>query len=341
MRTSRLLNAVEVHAEGEQGTVIIGGIFDLPGGTMAERLDHINSVDDSLRRLLCFEPRGRAQTSVNLVFPPSVEGADAGFLILQADRAHAMSGSNTICTVTALLETGVLPMTDPETRVVIETAAGLVPVLARTCEGRCESVTLDGIPSFVEALDLPLEVPGIGSIVVDVAYGGCYYVIVDAAQVGLHLRREDARALAEAGSRIYEAAARAITVQHPEVPAIDFISYVMFTGDDDPAGGRLRNATVLTGRLDRSPCGTGSSSRLACLAARGLATPGSRFAVNSVIASEFTVEHLGDTTVAGRAAVRPRITGRGWIHGTRQITLDPSDPYPTGYTLSDLWVGAS
>jgi proline racemase len=338
MRTSRVLNAVEVHAEGEQGTVYIGGVFDLPGRTMADKLHHVNVVDDSLRRLLTQEPRGRAQCSSVLVFPPSdPDAADAALIILQADRAHAMSGSNTICAVTALLETGTLPMVEPETRIVIETAAGLVPVVARCENGKCLSVSLDFMPSFVEQLDVPVDVPGIGQVRVDVAYGGIYYVIVDAGQIGLHLVREQARALAEAGAAIYHAAEAQIAVRHPEIPAIDFLSYVMFTGDDDPAGGSLRNATVLTGRLDRSPCGSGSSARLACLAARGIATEGSAFTARSVIDSTFAVEHLGDATLAGRAAVRPRITGRGWIHGTRAVTLDPTDPYPTGYVLSDIW----
>jgi proline racemase len=338
VRAQRLLSAVEVHAEGEQASVYLGGVFDLPGATMADKLRHVNEVDDTLRRLLCFEPRGKAQMSVDLVFPPTDPDADAAFLVLQADRAHAMSGSNTICVVTALLETGTLPMHEPQSTVVLETAAGLVRVAATCRDGRCERVTLDGVPSFVEALDVALQVPGYGEVTVDVAYGGCYYVLVDAATLGLRLRPEDARALVDAGTAVHRAAREAITVRHPTIPAIDFVSYVMLTGDDDPAAGQLRGTTVLPpGRLDRSPCGTGSSARLACMAARGQVAVGDRFTARSVIDSVFEVEVIGQSCVGDRLAILPRISGRGFVHGLHQTVVDPDDPYPTGFVLSDTW----
>lgn len=337
MRSTTSYTAIEVHAEGEQGTCYLGSVFDVPGATMRDKLRHINEVDDSIRKFLCFEPRGRPQTSANLVFPSRDPRADAGFIICQADRAHAMSGSNTICVVTALLETGTLPMVEPETRVVLETAAGLIQATATCRDGRCERVTFDGVPSFVEALDVPLVVPGLGEIQVDVAYGGCYYVFTDPAQFGVKLDRQSARQVVEAGTAISLAARQSINVQHPEIPEIDFISYVMLIGDDDPANGSLRGATVLSGRVDRSPCGTGNSARLALLAARGKAEVGSRFIARSLIDSEFVVEMIGETTVGGRAAVLPRISGRGWVVGTRTSTVDPTDPYPLGYVLGDVW----
>jgi proline racemase len=337
VRLSRTLTAVEAHAEGEQGTCYLGSVFEVPGVTMRDKLRHLNEVDDSLRRFLCFEPRGRPQASANLVFPSADPEVDAGFVVLQADRAHAMSGSNTICVVTALLETGTVRMTEPETLVVLETAAGLVRARATCRDGRCERVTIEGVPSFVEALDVALRVPGYGEITVDVAYGGCYYVVVEPALLGLRLTRESARDVVTAASAVERAARDAIRVQHPEIPEIDFISYVMVAGDDDPAAGSLRGATVLPGRVDRSPCGTGNSARLAIMAARGQATVGSRFVARSLIDSEFVVEVTGETTVGGRAAILPRISGRGWIVGTRTTAVDPTDPYPTGYLLSDVW----
>jgi proline racemase len=337
MRGSKTYTAVEVHAEGEQGTCFLGSVFEIPGSSMVEKLRYINDVDDSLRRYLTMEPRGRPQTSANLVFPSNDPEADAGFVILQADRAHAMSGSNTICVTTALLETGVVPMVEPETLVTLETAAGLVRVRATCRDGKCERVTMAGVPSFVESLDVDLEVKGYGTVRVDVAYGGCYYVLVDSGQLGVRLDRGSARDIVEAASAVYEAASAAITVQHPEVTDINFISYVMVTGDDDPAGGRLRGATVLSGRVDRSPCGTGNSARLAVLEARGLAKVGSRFVANSIIDSEFLVGITGETTVGGRRAILPEISGRGWVFGTKTTLLDPTDPYPTGFVLSDVW----
>jgi proline racemase len=337
MRGSKTYTAVEVHAEGEQGTCFLGSVFEIPGSSMVEKLRYINDVDDSLRRYLTMEPRGRPQTSANLVFPSNDPEADAGFVILQADRAHAMSGSNTICVTTALLETGVVPMVEPETPVTLETAAGLVRVRATCRDGKCERVTMAGVPSFVESLDVDLEVKGYGTVRVDVAYGGCYYVLVDSMQLGVRLDRGSARDIVEAASAVYEAACAAITVQHPEVADINFISYVMVTGDDDPAAGRLRGATVLSGRVDRSPCGTGNSARLAVLEARGLAKVGSRFVANSIIDSEFLVGITGETTVGGRHAILPEISGRGWVFGTKTTLLDPTDPYPMGFVLSDVW----
>ena len=337
MRQTRTLTAVEVHAEGEQGTCYLGSVFEVPGATMADKLRYVNEVDDSIRRYLAFEPRGRPQASANLVFASNDPEAHAGFIILQADRAHAMSGSNTICVVTALLETGAVPMQEPETAVVLETAAGLVRTRATCSDGRCERVTLTGVPSFVEALDVPLDVPGIGAITVDVAYGGCYYVLVQSSQLQLALTRSSARDVVEAAELVSIAARKSITVQHPEIPEIDFISYVMVIGDDDPAIGSLRGATVLSGRVDRSPCGTGNSARLACMAARGQAVVGQQFTARSLIDSEFQVSIVGATTVAGRAAIIPQISGRGWVVGTRTSAVDPTDPYQTGFVLSDIW----
>jgi proline racemase len=337
MRAVRTLTAVEAHAEGEQGTCYLGSVFDVPGASMADKLRHLNDVDDSLRKFLCFEPRGRPQSSANLVFASQHPQAHAGFLICQADRTHAMSGSNTICVVTALLETGAIPMHEPETVVVLETAAGLVRTVATCRDGRCERVALDGVASFVEDLDVSIDVPGLGSVTVDVAYGGCYYVLADVAPLGVRLDRASARKVVELGTAISMAARRQISVQHPEIPEIDFISYAMLIGDDDPQRGQLRGATVLSGRVDRSPCGTGNAARQACMAARGQASVGDVFTARSLIDSEFTVEMLGTTTVGERPAVLPRISGRGWVVGSRTTTVDPADPYPLGYLVSDIW----
>ena len=337
MRAFKTVTAYEAHAEGEQGTCYLGSVFDVPGLTAREKLRHLNEIDDTVRRQLAFEPRGRPQASANLVFPSTDPAAHAGFVILQADRAHAMSGSNTICVVTTLLETGAVPMVEPETEVVLETAAGLVRTVATCRDGKCERVTLDGVPSFVEALDVELDVPGLGAVAVDIAYGGCYYVLVRAESIGVRLTRESARDVVERAESVFAAAQSQVKVEHPTIPEIDFLSYAMVIGDDDPANGRLRGATVLSGRVDRSPCGTGNSARLAMMAARGLASPGDRFLATSLIDSEFQVEFAGTATVGDRAAVLPRISGRGWLFGTRMTSIDPTDPYPTGFTLSDLW----
>lgn len=327
---------VEAHAEGEVGRVVTGGVLDLPGGSMLEKMNFLNEEDDSLRRFCVFEPRGYASISTNLLFPPSQPDADAGFIILQGDKAHAMSGSNCICVVTVLLETGQLPMTEPETTVRLETPAGLVTATAACRHGKCEKVTLDMVPSFVEALDIEVEVPGLGRIQVDAAFGGVYYALIDPKQISLAIEPTSARALVDAGCRIHRALNGQVRVQHPLYPSINAFSYMMFV--DRQADGDLIGATVLPpGRLDRSPCGTGNSARLAVQHARGERRQGETLTARSIIDSRFEVTFLGETTVAARAAVLPRIAGRGWIHGIHQIGVDPSDPYPQGYLLSDTW----
>lgn len=336
MRWSKTVTMIEAHAEGEVGRVVTGGVLDLPGDTMLEKMNHLNNEDDSLRRFCVFEPRGYASMSTNLLFAPCRPDADAGFIILQGDKAHAMSGSNCICVVTVLLETGQVPMQEPETTVRLDTPAGLVTATASCRNGKCEKVTLDMVPTFVEALDVAVEVPELGKVQVDTAFGGVYYALIDPKQIGLAIEPSSARALVDAGCRIHRALNEQVRVKHPLYPTINSFAYMMFVDRRDD--GDLVGATVLPpGRLDRSPCGTGNSARLAVRHARGEAREGETLTARSIIDSRFEVSFLGETTVGNRPAVLPRVAGRGWIHGIHQIGLDPSDPYPQGYLLSDTW----
>lgn len=336
MRWSKTVTLVEAHAEGEVGRIVTGGVIDVPGASIADKLRHLNEVDDGLRRFLVFEPRAAAQMSTCLIFPPTRPDADIGFIILQGDKAHAMSGSNSICLTTVLLETGMLPMTEPETVVRIDTASGLVTARASCRNGKCERVTLTMNPSWAERLDAVVEVEGYGRVTVDIGYGGIFYALIDPAQLGLEIRPDEARRLVAAGSAIHRAVNAQLDIAHPEIAAIKGISYTMFVSHN--AAGELKGATIMPpGRIDRSPCGTGNSARLAVAAARGLARPGDRFTARSIIDSSFEVTYAHDTTAAGRPAVQPIISGRGWIHGIHQIGVDPTDPYPLGYSVSDTW----
>lgn len=336
MRWSKTVTLIEAHAEGEVGRIVTGGVIDVPGRTIADKLVHINEVDDSLRRFLVFEPRASAQMSTCLIFPPTRPDADVAFMILQGDKAHAMSGSNSICLTTVLLETGMLPMVEPETVVRIETASGLVTARATCHNGKCERVALTMNPSYADQLDAVVDVAGFGKVKVDIAYGGIFYALVDPAQLGLEIRPDQAKKLVEAGSAIQRAVNAQLVIAHPEIESIKGISYTMFNSFNE--AGELKGATIMPpGRIDRSPCGTGNSARLAVAAARGLAKPGDSFTARSIIDSTFEVTYASDTTVAGRPAVQPIISGRGWIHGIHQIGADPTDPYPLGYTVSDTW----
>ncbi|WP_319005599.1 proline racemase family protein [Pararhizobium sp. YC-54] len=327
---------IDVHAEGEVGRVVTSGFLTIPGATMLEKMNYINEVDDSVRRFLCSEPRGYAQMSTNLLMPPTRPDADAAFLILQADRAHPMSGSNSMCVVTALLETGIVPMKEPETVVHLDTPAGLVRAVARCQDGKCVDVTLDMAPSFADQLDARVEVEGLGSVRLDIAFGGCFYALIDPSQFGLPITPDTARDLADIAMKIHRAVDVQLEVVHPLIGSLRGISYTMFIGHDD--NGDLKGATVLPpGRFDRSPCGTGNSARLACMVARGEANVGDKFTARSIIGSKFDVSITGATEVAGRAAILPKVTGRAWLHGFHQVGFDPTDPFPLGYMVADCW----
>ncbi|MGC2963756.1 proline racemase [Paraburkholderia sp. GV068] len=336
MRWKKTLQIVDVHCEGEIGKVITAGVVGIPGATMLDKMNYINEVDDSLRRLVVLEPRGCLQMSANLLLPPTRPEADAGFIVLQADKAHPMSGSNAICVVTALLELGMVEMQEPKTTVVLDTPAGLVTAHATCKAGRCSGVSLDMVPSFAEQLDFRFETPQFGRIKADIAFGGVYYALIDVDQIGLTIAPENARALADAGVGLKSIINGQIEIQHPLFPEINEVAYVMFRNrlSDD----LYQTCTTLPpGRVDRSPCGTGSSANLATLSARGVVDIGSRLTSRSTIGGEFTVEMRGKTEVAGKPAVLPRVRGRAWIYGIQQLGVDPDDPLAAGFMLSDTW----
>lgn len=336
MKFARSLQIIQVHCQGEIGKVLVGGAPEIPGATMLDKMNHINQVDDSLRRFVTFEPRASVAMSMNLVLPATRPDADAGFMVLQADRAHPMSGSNCICVVTALLESGRVQMVEPETTVRLDTPAGFIVARAKCNGGRVQSVSLDNVPAFVEALDKSVDTLRWGRLQADIAFGGVYYALVDVAQIGLEIAPKNARALAEAGIELKALLAEQVKVQHPELPGVNEIAYVMFRSQE--RDGALRTCTTLKpGRVDRSPCGTGSSANLAVLHARGQAKIGDMRRSRSIIGGEFKVELIGETRVGNKPAILPRLTGQATIYGTEEMRWDPADPFFKGFALSDTW----
>lgn len=342
MRFSRMINVVGAHAAGELNEVITGGVRDVPGRTMFEKMQYVQAHRDELRRFLLNEPRGRVSQCVNLVLPPTTPEADAGFVIIESDYYVPMSGTNTICTVTVLLETGIIPMQEPVTHLVLEAPAGLVKVSAECRDGKCVNVTFDNVAGFAFALDREIEVPGLGRVTVDVGYGGMIYAIVDAASLGFRLELKEAAHLVEVGERIKAAAAEQIPSVHPENPEIHTINQTLFAGplERDDQGLVSKNTVIVSpGRHDRSPCGTGTCARMAVLHAKGLLQVGERFLHRSLIGTEFIGRLRGTTELAGLPAVLPTITGPGWITAFHQYVLDPTDPFPDGFRLGDTWPG--
>jgi proline racemase len=335
-----MVTVVGAHAAGELNEIITGGVRDVPGRTMFEKMRYLETEADDLRQFLLNEPRGRVNQCVNLVLPPTHPDADAGFVIMESDYYVPMSGTNTICTVTALLETGMIPMQEPVTELTLEAPAGLIKIRAACRDGKCENVTFDNVPAFVFALDRGVDVPGLGRITLDVAYGGMIYAIVDAASVGFKLENSEAAKMVEVGERIKKAAAVQVPCVHPENPQIHTINQTLFAGPlrDTPNGKRARNTVIVSpGRHDRSPCGTGTCARLAVLHARGQIAEGETFMHESLIGTEFIGRVRGTTTVGGKPAILPSLTGSAWITAFHQYVLDPSDPFPTGFRLGDTW----
>lgn len=339
MRSIRNIHIVGCHAEGEVGDVIIGGVAPPPGGTLWEQSRFI-ARDETLRRFVLNEPRGGVFRHVNLLVPPKDPRADMGFIIMEPSDTPPMSGSNSICVATVLLDAGILPMREPETRLRLEAPGGLVEVTAACRNGKAERITVRNVPSFADRLDAPLEVPGVGTIRVDTAYGGDSFVIADAAALGFALAPDEARDIAEMGIRITRAANEQIGFRHPVNTAWDHFSFCQIAEPlrREAAGWTGRNAVVIRpGKIDRSPTGTGCSARMAVLHARGALGVGEAYVALSLLGSEFRCRIAETTTLAGRPAIIPEISGRAWITGTRVEMLDPADPWPEGYRLSDTW----
>ncbi|HLX19960.1 MAG TPA: proline racemase family protein [Gaiellaceae bacterium] len=339
MRVNRVITVVGCHAGGEVGNVVVGGVLPPPGATVFERMQALRA-DDSLRRLLLREPRGSVAVHANLVVPTTREDCAVGYIIMEPTEYPAMSGSNTICVATVLLETGMVEMREPETTIRLEAPAGVVEVTARCRDGRCESVELTNVPCFADRLDAPLEVDDIGTIAVDIAYGGMWYAIADAHALGFALEPSEARELSRVGELIRVAAREQLPCAHPDNPEIAGVSIVEIAERWQGVDAVSRNAVVVApGRLDRSATGTGLSARMAALHARGLMRTGDSMTHASVIGSTFDGRIVSETTVGDRTAIVPAIRGSAWITGITQVFVDPSDPFPEGYLLSDTWPG--
>lgn len=339
MRSSKVIHVVSCHAEGEVGDVIVGGVTPPPGDTLWEQRKFI-AEDQTLRNFVLNEPRGGVFRHVNLLVPPKHPEAQMGFIIMEPEDNPPMSGSNSICVSTVLLDSGIIPMQEPVTEMVLEAPGGLVRVRADCRNGKAERITVQNVPSFAGQLDAKLEVDGLGTLSVDTAYGGDSFVIIDAAALGLSLDETEARDMAETGVRITDAANAQLGFTHPEQPDWDHISFCLFAGplEKTESGLRARSAVAIKPRkVDRSPTGTAVSARMAVLHARGQMAVGDRFTGCSIINSEFHGEIVSETTVGGKPAIVPAISGRAWVTGTHQHMLDPSDPWPGGYRINDTW----
>ena len=349
MGIRRTINVIDTHAVGESGRVIIDQHLRVRGASMAERLRNAARDLEGLRRLVLSEPRGFPSLCAPVITPPVNDGSDFGLIVMEQGGFRPMSGSNLICAVTALVGTGQVEVREPVTPLVVDTAVGTVQVQAHVEDGRLRGVTFENVPAFVEHLDYELEVPRYGRIRADIAFGGQYYVQARAADFGLELVKDEAHAIVRAASALCAAAREQVAVRHPEASDIAEIGLPMLYRPAG-AGENARNAVVLpngtlrasepeswTGTFDRSPCGTGTSARMACMHARDELGFEQDFVHESMLGTTFTGRLLGPAEVGGRPAVRPQITGCGWITGFNTLVVDPEDPFQEGFTIGDIW----
>ena len=350
MRLARMLQAVDLHAAGEPGRVIVGGVLDVPGATMLEKARHLERHGDELRRLMLREPRGYPALCANVILPPTHPDADAGYVIMEHVEYPGMSGTNTVCVATALLETGMLPMTEPVTEITLEAPAGLIRIRATCADGKVTGITFRNVPAFATHLDTPIEVPQLGTVVVDVAYGGMFYVIADAEALGFRLLPDEGRDITRVTEMIKAAAAEQLPVVHPEQPGFAGITIGQLSGPPHDPRNSWRNVTTVstgtldwarpstwTGVIDRSPCGTGTCAKMAVLHARGRLGVGDEVRHEGVLDTVFTGRVEAETRVGERTAIVPSITGTAWITGFASYVVDPTDPFPEGYTVGDIW----
>jgi proline racemase len=338
MRWTRTISVADTHCEGTPARIVVGGVMPPPGNSVKEQMMYLRDHDDSLRKFLLNEPRGAGISSCDLIVPPKDPAADAGYIIMETVEYPPMSGSNTISTATALIELGIIQMEGDSGNFILESPAGLIHINARRDEDGALEITFTNQPAFVVALDHPLEVPGIGTISVDVAYGGMFFAIADAPTLGFSVRPDEAKDIVATGMLITMAAIEQIDARHPTEPEFHGVSISQIACPiEDVAGGKKsRNACVVQpGRIDRSPTGTGTCARLAVMRARNQIAVGETFENRSIIDTRFFGHVVRETEVGGLAAVIPTIAGRGWVSGLIQYGYDPSDPFPEGYRLDD------
>jgi len=333
MRTRRVISAVDSHTEGMPTRVVTGGVGVLPGTTMAERRQWFIDHSDDLRKLLMYEPRGHGSMSGSILQPPTRPDADYGVLFIEVSGLLPMCGHGTMGTATVLVETGMVPVVEPVTTIRLDTPAGLVVAEVAVEDGSARSVTLTMVPSFCLALDQVVEVPGLGPVRYDMAYGGNFYAIVDLDDLGLEFERSAKNELLAAGLSIMDAINVQNLPEHPTRSDITGCHHVYLKAPGSTAQHSRHAMAIWPGWFDRSPCGTGTSARMAQLHARGELAVGDEFVNESFIGSRFQGRIAETTTVGDLPAIISRITGRAWITGTAQYMLDPTDPFPAGFLL--------
>ena len=333
MRSRLVFGAVDSHTEGMPTRVITSGVGELPGATMAERRLYVMNQRDDLRTLLMHEPRGHSAMSGAILQSSTRPDADVGVVFIEVSGCLPMCGHGTIGTATVLVETGMVPVTEPVTVIRLDTPAGLVEASVEVDDGRARSVTLRNVPAYLHLRDATVKVPGVGELAIDLAWGGNFYALLPAASIGLAVRPSLHDDLVRTGLAVMAAINDQLSFAHPEHQSINYCHHVVLTEPGDEAVSGRAAVAIHPGWLDRSPCGTGTSARMAQLHARGELSLGEDYVHASVLGTRFTGRLIGTTKVGGFDAVIPTVQGRAWLTGLATYLLDPDDPFPAGFLL--------
>lgn len=349
MSFKRVFNTVETHS-GEPMRVITGGVPNIPGDTVYEQMKWLEANDDQVRQLMLREPRGYPPLCCNLIVPAKHPDAAAGYIIMEQTEYPVMSGGNTISVATVLLETGMIPMREPITEFLLEAPAGLIGIKAECKDGKCTRVTFKNVPAFAVYTDTTIDVPELGTVTVDVAWGGMFYVIADVRQFDwVKLVPEQGHEITRISSLILRAAQDQLPVEHPDYPGVG-ISISQLSGPTDNPNADWKNAVTVasgpvdfdnpatwTGALDRCPCGTGTCAKMAAMYAKGQLTLNRPFRHEGLLGTVYTGHLVEKVKLGTYDAVIPTIGGQSWIYGYNTYVLDPADPFINGYTIGDIW----
>lgn len=330
-----VFDAIDTHTEGEPTRTIIGGISEIPGCSMKDKMFFMMNHADWIRKNLCFEPRGNSVMSGTILTKPCRDDADIGVLYFEVGGWMPMCGHDTIGAATAIIAANIVPVDEPYTYINFDTASGLVRVKVEVSSGKAKGVTFENAPAFVMKLDVPVSCPNFGQLYVDIAYGGNVYAILPANTMGLSINTESASKIINAGNILKDAINKQVPLTHPYLPFINKVTHIEFYETLKNSDANVRNAVVIPpGAIDRSPCGTGTSAKMAVLAARGKLSKGDSFVHESIIGSKFYCRILENTEVCGIPAIVPEIKGRAYITGKGMYCIEPDDPFPEGFVLS-------
>ncbi len=350
MKTPELLEAYDTHVCGEPGRVIVSGMPDIPGESMFEKMKFLEGQFDSVRKLMLREPRGYPAANCNIIFPSTKPGVDAGYVIMEQVEYAPMSGTNTIAVTTVLIESGRVKVEEPITKLTLESPAGLIQIEAEVENGKVTKVTFENVPAFSIHLDQPVEVPELGTVMVDVAWGGMFFVIADAPSLGLKLTPDEAGEIVRVGEMIKAATQEQLDCVHPLNPKFRGVTIAQLSGPPLDENNQRRNSVIVStgelnwdkpnswkGALDRSPCGTGTCAKMATLYSKGQLGLNQEFHHEGILSTVFTGKLLRETQIGEYKAVVPTLSGSAWITGHAHYRLDPSDPFPEGFTVGDIW----